>query len=87
MNGLSGLRRLGIAAPYPPRLQRQSGTVSLTTPFLAPDIQYAILKGQQPLHLNLETLKKTQIPLAWSKQRNALGFVEPGTACSAEQIP
>ncbi|WP_252258322.1 recombinase family protein [Erythrobacter aurantius] len=52
--------------------------------FLAPDIQRAILEGRQPLHLNLETIKKTAIPLAWSEQRKALGFGEANTACSAE---
>ncbi|MEL7153295.1 MAG: hypothetical protein AAFN51_05790 [Pseudomonadota bacterium] len=46
--------------------------------FLAPDIQRAILDGRQPMHLNLETLKKTSIPLTWSEQRMALGFGEPG---------
>ncbi len=45
--------------------------------FLAPDIQRALLDGRQPLHLNLEKLKKIDIPLAWSKQRKALGFAEP----------
>lgn len=42
--------------------------------FLAPDIQRAILDGRQPLQLNLEMLKKTAIPLAWSRQRKVLGF-------------
>ncbi|MEM8644206.1 MAG: recombinase family protein [Pseudomonadota bacterium] len=42
--------------------------------FLAPDIQRAIIQGRQPLHLNLEKLKKTAIPLAWSEQRKALGL-------------
>ncbi|WFL77814.1 recombinase family protein [Altererythrobacter arenosus] len=55
--------------------------------FLAPDIQRAILDGRQPLELNLETLKKSAIPLAWPEQRKALGFGEPSDPCSAEQIP
>ena len=55
--------------------------------FLAPDIQRAILDGRQPLHLNLEKIKKTTIPLAWPEQRKVLGFDEPGAPCSAEQIP
>ena len=55
--------------------------------FLAPDIQRAILDGRQPLHLNLETLKKIEVPLAWSKQRMALGFAVYGAPSSAEQIP
>ena len=54
--------------------------------FLAPDIQRAILDGRQPLDLNLEALKKTAIPLAWSKQRKVLGFGEPAASCSDEQI-
>lgn len=41
---------------------------------LAPDIQRAILDGRQPHHLNLEALKKIDIPLTWSRQRIALGF-------------
>lgn len=55
--------------------------------FLAPSIQRAILDGRQPLHLNLETLKKTTIPLAWTEQRRALGFGGPGIPCSGKQIP
>lgn len=55
--------------------------------FLAPDIQRAILDGRQPLHLNLEQLKKTAIPLAWSKQRKALGFGAASAPCSVDQIP
>lgn len=55
--------------------------------FLAPDIQRAILDGRHPMHLNLERLKKIQIPLASSKQRVALGFGEPGAPCSAEKLP
>ena len=55
--------------------------------FLAPDIQRAILDGRQPLHLNLETLKKTTIPLAWTEQRKSLGFGEQGIPCSGDQIP
>jgi hypothetical protein len=55
--------------------------------FLAPDIQRAILAGRQPLQLNLENLKKTAIPLAWSQQRKVLGFGEVGIPCSDDQIP
>lgn len=54
---------------------------------LAPDIQRAILAGRQPLQLNLEKLKKTAIPLAWSQQRKVLGFGEVSIPCSGEQIP
>lgn len=52
--------------------------------FLAPDIQRAILAGLQPLHLNLEAIRKINVPLAWSQQRFALGFDEPGRPCSVE---
>ena len=52
--------------------------------FLAPDIQRAILEGRQPPHLNLEAIRKINIPLAWSQQRGALGFAEPGRPCSVE---
>lgn len=52
--------------------------------FLAPDIQRAILYGHHPLCLNLEALKKIAIPLAWSKQRKALGFGADADPCSAE---
>ena len=55
--------------------------------FLAPDIQRAILAGRQPIDLNLEKIKKTAIPLAWSQQRKMLGFSEVGIPCSVEQIP
>ena len=55
--------------------------------FLASDIQQAILAGRQPLNLNLEMLKKINIPLAWSKQREVLGFGKLPGPCSAEQIP
>jgi site-specific DNA recombinase len=40
--------------------------------FLAPDIQQAILTGQQPRHLNLEYLVKTEIPIGWEAQRQYL---------------
>ena len=52
--------------------------------FLAPNIQRAILDGRQPLHLNLEKLKKTAIPLAWPKQRKVLALGETGAPCSAD---
>ena len=55
--------------------------------FLAPDIQRAILDGCHPLHLNLEKLKKIDIPLAWTEQRKALGFGEAADSCSGEQTP
>ena len=42
--------------------------------FLAPDLQRDILAGRQPRSLNLEGLRKIEIPLAWSEQRKALGW-------------
>ena len=63
-------------SPYDRRLLRLA--------FLAPDIQRAILDGHQPLHLNLEALKKMDIPLAWSKQRKVLGFGAAATPCSGD---
>ena len=53
--------------------------------FLAPDIQRAIIEGRQPAHLNLESLKAIDLPLAWSKQRELLGFGEAAAPCSAHQ--
>lgn len=43
---------------------------------LAPDIIEAILDGQQPRHLNLQTLRgrHDQLPRDWQEQRKALGF-------------
>lgn len=54
--------------------------------FLAPDIQRAILEGRQPTHLNLESLKAIDLPFAWSKQREVLGFASCRTSCSGDQI-
>ena len=48
---------------------------------LAPDIQQAILRGLQPPGLNLEKFKQMSVPLAWSRQRDVLGFAEPRPAC------
>jgi site-specific DNA recombinase len=45
--------------------------------FLAPDIQRDILAGRQPPALNLEQLMQMDHPLAWSKQRRALGWATP----------
>ncbi|MGB3166655.1 MAG: hypothetical protein WBA68_07775, partial [Alteraurantiacibacter sp.] len=42
--------------------------------FLAPGIQRDILQGRQPPGFNLETFRKIEVPLAWSKQRAALGW-------------
>jgi len=42
--------------------------------FLAPDIQQAIVEGQQPTGLSLERLVRSDLPLRWSEQRRLLGF-------------
>lgn len=41
---------------------------------LAPDIVTAIVEGRQPEALTANRLSKTELPLAWSEQRKALGF-------------
>ncbi len=41
---------------------------------LAPSIQCDILQGTQPAEFNLEAFKRIDVPLAWSKQRAALGW-------------
>ena len=46
--------------------------------FLAPDIQGDIMAGQQPPGLTLESLRQIDMPLAWTRQRAALGWGEPG---------
>lgn len=43
--------------------------------YLAPDVIDSILEGNQPASLALKSLIQTRIPLSWSAQRNALGFV------------
>jgi hypothetical protein len=42
--------------------------------YLAPDIIEAILAGRQPHELTLAQLFRTDIPLDWQRQREALGF-------------
>jgi hypothetical protein len=43
--------------------------------YLAPDITRAILDGRQPRDLTAEKLvDHSRLPLAWTKQRRALGF-------------
>jgi site-specific DNA recombinase len=42
--------------------------------YLAPDIIEAILAGRQPCDLSLARLLKTDLPLDWQAQRQALGF-------------
>lgn len=41
---------------------------------LAPDIVAAIVEGKQPKSLTVQRLVNTKLPLAWSEQRQALGF-------------
>jgi hypothetical protein len=36
--------------------------------FLAPDLQRAILAGEQPPGLTLERLVRAQVPMLWSEQ-------------------
>lgn len=52
---------------------------------LAPDIQQAILAGRQPPAFNLERFKKITVPLAWSEQREVLGFSDRAVPCSVEE--
>ena len=42
--------------------------------FLAPDIQQAIVSGQQPAELTLAGLLSTRLPVGWDAQRELLGF-------------
>ena len=58
--------RTAPASPYERMILRLA--------FLAPDIQRDIFQGRQPMEFNLEALKKMDVPLAWSKQRAALGW-------------
>lgn len=52
--------------------------------FLAPDIQRAMIDGRLPRPFNLEYFKSVDLPLAWSKQRERLGFGEPKRPCSVD---
>ena len=56
----------GPASPYVAKLYRLA--------FLAPDIQHAMLAGQQPRGLTLQQLLDAEIPVAWCDQRTMLGF-------------
>lgn len=55
--------------------------------FLAPDIQRDILRGAQPRGFNLEAFKAIDVPLAWLKQRQALGWDQDMAPCSAKKTP
>jgi len=53
------------------------GDVSRFLPlaFLAPDIVEAILRGEQPVSLTAEKLKRLRnLPKSWEEQRELLGF-------------
>jgi site-specific DNA recombinase len=43
--------------------------------FIAPDIQRDILEGRTPQGFNLEKLQSIPLPLSWSEQRSALGWL------------
>ena len=62
-----------IEATAPANLhQRQLSRLA----FLAPDLQQLIMCGTQPARLNLRTILKSKVPLAWADQRewfNAFG--------------
>lgn len=64
----------GIADPYTRKLVRLA--------FLAPDIQQAIMDGQQPVGLTLQSLRESDIPSSWDAQRRTLGFCQsPAGSC------
>lgn len=57
--------------------------------FLAPDLQQAILRGEQPAGINLERLLGQPIPLAWADQPQWLAKLALGewqsSRCSRER--
>ncbi len=57
---------VGINDPYIRKLVRLA--------FLAPDIQQAIMDGQQPVGLTLQVLRESAVPCSWDAQRRLLGF-------------
>jgi hypothetical protein len=59
-------RRFGLSDPHVRRLLRFA--------YLAPDIIEAIVEGRQPRSLTVKLLLRG-IPLPWSDQRAAFGFV------------
>lgn len=64
----------GINDPYIRKLVRLA--------FLAPDIQQAIMDGQQPVGLTLQVLRESDIPSSWDAQRRTLGFTQsPAASC------
>jgi DNA invertase Pin-like site-specific DNA recombinase len=61
-------------SPYDRKIQRLA--------FLSPDIQRDIMKGLQPPTLNLKKLIQLTVPLEWSAQKEALGWVQNPAPCS-----
>jgi DNA invertase Pin-like site-specific DNA recombinase len=68
-NKFDTVEALAASVKLHPKLVRQE----LRYAFLAPNIAAAILNGEQPATLSLPRIPKT-LPLAWSKQRQALRF-------------
>jgi AraC-like DNA-binding protein len=60
-------RQEGCSRPY------VSNMIKLA--YLAPSITHAILDGTQPAYLTLADLMKRDIPVGWTDQRRALGFL------------
>ena len=60
----------GVEDPYLRKLTKLA--------FLAPDIQQAIISGQQPADLTLAGLLASPIPIDWDEQRRHLGFCPAG---------
>ncbi|MDH3666994.1 MAG: recombinase family protein [Paracoccaceae bacterium] len=58
--------RAGLSKSYVARI------IPLAT--LSPRIQEAVVVGNQPLELTLETLVRTQLPLDWARQEERFGF-------------
>ena len=56
------------------RVDRKQMRQTLRLAFLAPDIQRAIVNGQQPENLSLTALLDRDIPSLWTQQRQLLGL-------------
>jgi len=57
-------------------LHRRRVRELLRLAFLAPDIQKAIVDGQQPKGLTLERLTEIGPPIPWQEQRRRLGLAQ-----------
>ena len=79
----TSLQQLGSGAS-PMAARDLATTINLAC--LAPDITQAILDGTQPQNLTLDRLRRP-LPLAWTEQRQALGFPTTATATTAEPDP